>query len=117
MHLKSLLSYIPWSCAFFDYDIDYNWSCWKDLLFTAMDECVPLCWGKRKGNAPWISKELIRLCRKKKLLYNKARKSAKAVLWEKYRKLINAVKRECNLARWTCINTMASDLEIGGNSG
>ena len=89
-HLKSLLSYIPWSCAFFDDDIDYNWSCWKDLLFTAMDQCIPLCQSKRKSNTPWITKDLINLCRKKKSFYSKARKSADPVLWENYRKLNNA---------------------------
>ena len=115
-HLKSLLSYIPWSCAFFDDDIDYNWSCWKDLLFTAMDQCIPLCQSKRKSNAPWITKVLIKLCRKKKSLYSKARKSANPVLWEKYRKLNNAVKRGCNQARWTYINNMASELDFSGDS-
>ena len=113
-HLKSLLSYIPWSCAFFD--DDYNRTCWKDLLFTAMDQCIPLCQSKRKSNAPWITKDLIKLCRKKKSLYNKARKSANPALWEKYRKLNNAVKRECNQARWTYINNMASDLNFSGDS-
>ena len=114
--LKSLLSYIPWSCAFFDDDIDYNWSCWKDLLFTAMDQCIPLCQSKRKSNAPWITKDLINLCRKKKSLYSKARKSANPVLWEKYRNLNNAVKRECNQARWTYIINMASELDFSGDS-
>lgn len=49
VHRKSLLSYIPWQCAFLDDVIDYNWTCCKDLLFTAMDECIPirLC-GKKK---------------------------------------------------------------------
>ena len=56
------------------------------------------------------------MCRKKKLLYNKARKSSNPALWEKYRKLNNVVKRECNLARWTYINNMASDIAVSGNS-
>lgn len=30
-HLRSLLSYIPWHCAFFDSDINHDWACWKDL--------------------------------------------------------------------------------------
>ena len=49
--MRSLLSYIPWDCVFLDDDINQNWACWKDLLFTAVDEC----------NAPWITKELIAL--------------------------------------------------------
>ena len=75
-----LLACIPWSCAFFDDDIEYNWSCWKDLLFMAMDECIPVHWGKKKSNAPWISKDLIRLCRQKKL-YNKVRKNGNPALY------------------------------------
>ena len=86
------------------------------MLFTAMDQCIPLCQSKRKSNAPWITTDLIKLCRKKKSLYSKARKSANPVLWEKYRKLNNAVKRECNQARWTYINNMASELDFSGDS-
>ena len=37
-HLRSLLSYIPWHCAFFNSDIYHNWAFWKDLLFTAVNQ-------------------------------------------------------------------------------
>ena len=81
-----------------------------------MDQCIPLCQSKRKSNVPWITKDLIKQCRKKKSLYNKVRKSANPFLWEKYRKLNNAVKRECNQARWTYINNLASDLNFSVDS-
>ena len=65
-HLRSLLSYIPWDCVFFDDNINQNWACWKDLLFTALDECIPKRKGNRKPNAPWITKELTALFQKEK---------------------------------------------------
>ena len=83
-HLRSLLSYIPWDCVFFDDNINQNWACWKDLLFTAVDECIPKRKGNKKPNAPWITKKLIALCKKKRSLYKRARRSNKATIWEKY---------------------------------
>lgn len=91
-HLRSLLSHIPWHCAFFDNDMNQNWACWKDLLFTAVDECIPKRNGKKRSNAPWITKELIVLCKKKKSLYKRARRCNKTAFWEKYRKLNNLVE-------------------------
>ena len=41
-HLRSLLSYFwHWDRFLFDDNINQNWACWKDLLFTAVDECIP----------------------------------------------------------------------------
>ena len=114
-NLRSLLSYIPWHCAFFDSDINHNWACWKDLLFTAVDECIPKRKNRRKSNAPWITKELIVLCKKKKSLYKRARRSNTATIWEKYRQLNNSVKRLCNTARWSYIKKLALDLQENDN--
>ena len=110
-HLRSLLSYIPWDCTFFDSDINHNWACWKDSLFTAANECK----NRRSSNAPWITKELIVLCRKKKLLYNRARRSNKTAIWEKYHHLKNSIKRLCNTARWLYIRKLAVDLQENKN--
>ena len=114
-HLRSLLSYIPWDCVFFDDNINQNWACWKDLLFTALDECIPRRKGNKKPNAPWITKELIALCKKKRSLYKRARRSNKATIWKKYRRLNNSVKSLCNTARWAYINKLASDLKENEN--
>ena len=114
-HLRSLLSHIPWHCAFFDSKINHNWACWKDLLFTAVDECIPKRKNRRRSNAPWITKELNVLCKKKKSSYNRARRSNKTAIWEKYRQLTNSVKRLCNTTRWSCINKLALDLQENEN--
>ena len=114
-HLRSLISYIPWHCAFFDSDINHNWACWKHLLFTAVDECIPKRKNRRRSNASWITKELIVLCKKRKSLYNRARRSNTTATWEKYRQLNNSVKKLCNAARWSYIKKLALDLQENDN--
>ena len=41
-HLKSLFQRVNFDCALWGSDISYNWLLWKDLLFAAIDECVPM---------------------------------------------------------------------------
>ena len=64
-HLRALFNKLPWDCVQDDEDIN-NWETWKDLYFAAVNESVPKFHQKRKINAPWITKELIKLRRKRK---------------------------------------------------
>ena len=113
-HLRALLSFISWHCAFFDNYFNQIWACWRDLLFTAVDECIPKRMSKRRSNAPWITIELSVLCKKKKSLYKRARRSNKSAIWDKYWQLNNSVKRLCNTALWTYIKKLALDLNLPG---
>ena len=74
-HLRSLFSYSPWYFTLEQQDINANWEVWKDLYFAAVNESILKYRHKRKDIAPWITKDLIKLSRKKKHLYKKAKKS------------------------------------------
>ena len=110
-HLRNLLNYTPWHCAFLEDNIDLVWSAWSDLLLSAVDECIPNHQVKRSTNAPWIDCKLIKLCRKKKLLYKRAKKSSKESNWVNYSKFNNQLKKECNSARWRYINNLTEELK------
>ena len=71
--LKELLSLTPWELAWDDEVINNSWLAWKDLLLTAIDECIPKVNAKEKYNPPWISRELVKLCRKKKTAFKRAK--------------------------------------------
>ena len=60
-----LFAISPWKLAPADEDINRNWENWTALYFAAVDECVPKYRQKSKSNAPWITKELIKLSRKR----------------------------------------------------
>lgn len=92
-------------------NIDDNWTMWKDLLLAAVDDCIPRVNAKKKINTPWISKDLIRLCRKKKAAYRKAKRTAKTRDWNYYKKLNSMVKRACNSAHYEYINDLSTKLK------
>ena len=59
-HLKCLLQRVNFAdCVLWYNDINYNWLSWKDLLFPAIDECIPKIKVRRRQHAPWIRKELL----------------------------------------------------------
>ena len=60
--------------------------------------------------APWITKELIALCKKERSLY-KPRRSNKTAIWENHQRVNNSVKTHCRTARWAYIERLASDLK------
>ena len=55
-------------------DIDRIWAARSDLFLSAVDKCIPKLTAKRNSNAPWISRDLIKLCTRKKALFNSAKK-------------------------------------------
>ena len=63
-----------------DTDIDRIWATWSDLFSSAVDECIPKRAAKRNSNAPWISGDLIKMCRRKKALYKRAKKKTVLLL-------------------------------------
>jgi len=92
-----------------------NWQAWLDLFFAAVDQCIPKRRHNNKFNPPWISKELLKLCRKKKLLFRKAKRVNTDLLWMRYRTLNNSVKKACNAAKRNYINDLAVELATNNN--
>ena len=72
---------MPWECVFVSNDINEVWNAWVDLVNAAVDQCVPKKSKKKNRFAPWISNDIIKLARKKKRFYKKAKASDNADLW------------------------------------
>ena len=68
--LNELLRYVPWNCAFLEKDVDCCVDKVKDLFLAAADMCIPLFTVKRRTNPPWINREILRLIKKKKILWH-----------------------------------------------
>lgn len=65
---------------------------------------------KKNRRAPWISAKIIKLVRKKKRLYKKAKNSSNIESWSTYKKTSNLLKKECNKARWEYLDKLANDM-------
>ena len=70
------------------------WSAWTDLFFTAVDECLSKKRKNKNRRAPWISAQIIKLVRKKKRLYKKAKNSNNDESWSTYKKASNLTVEE-----------------------
>ena len=66
--------------------------------------------------APWITKDLIKLCRKKKSLYKKAKKSERDETWTAYRAPNNSLKKKCNSAKWQHLKELTEKLKTDNNA-
>ena len=98
-----------------DTDIDRIWAAWSDLFLSAVNECIPKRTVKRNPNAAWISGDLLKLCRRKKALYKRAKKTCALTDWDKYCKFNNFVKKECTSARRQFINNLADELKTSNS--
>ena len=108
--LNELFRHVPWECVFVSNDINEVWNAWVDLVNAAVDQCVPKKSKKKNRLAPWISNDIIRLARKKKRFYKKAKASDNADLWSKYKKVNNMIKKKCNTARWEYLKDLGSNM-------
>ncbi|CAB4007895.1 Hypothetical predicted protein [Paramuricea clavata] len=76
--LQNLLHLAPWHLSTTEHDMDSKWQVWKDLLASAVDDSIPKVGAaKKRQNAPWITRELILLCRKKRSVDKKAKRTGK----------------------------------------
>ena len=85
-----------------------------DLFFTAVDQCIPKVRKRKNQRAPWISSEIIKLARKKKCMYKRAKLRNCDESWLTYKKVNNLLKKACNEARWEYLNNLANNMHDKG---
>ena len=102
--------------CFYGYWHRSSMAAWSDLFLSTVVECIPRRTAKRNSNAPWISRYLIKLCRRKKVLYKRAKKTRALTHCDKYSKFNNYVKKECNSARRQFVNSLADELKTSNQS-
>ena len=68
-------------------DINTNWTFFRDNLTTLMNNTIPHCNTKAKTHLPWISRELIRMQRRRNKSHKKAKQTGLNKHWEQFREL------------------------------
>ena len=81
-------------------DIDKLWDTLTNTIQLAMDTNIPSKMTSSKPSVPWINSDIKRKIKKKRKLYNKARKTGDFELWDKFKELRRKNDREMrNLQR------------------
>ena len=72
--------------------IEENWTSFKTNLFHVMDNCIPQKHISSWQDSPWMNSGIKRLIRKKKRLWNNAKRTDTAENWQKFKVTRKAVK-------------------------
>ena len=84
-------------------------------ILTTEEQCIPKRRHNNKFNPHWKTKELLTLCRKKKLLYGKAKRANTVPYWNRYLAMNNSAKKACNAAKRNYTNDLADELAANDN--
>ena len=82
------------------------WDRFQTDLNTAINANIPSKMMKSNHSAPWITKSVKRLMKKKARLYKKAKQSKN---WTTYRKFQKECKRQIRKSEWTYINNVINE--------
>ena len=68
-------------------DIDINWTFFRERLTTLININIPRRYTKAKTHLPWITRELIRMQRRRNKSHKKANQTGLNSDWEKFKEL------------------------------
>ena len=91
---------VPWNCCFLTESIDDAWTNFKDLLFIAADQSIPMiCLRQNKKQLSWLSDESLKLIKCKRRAFKKAKRTHKEEDTRKYKSISNTVRALTSLKR------------------
>ena len=85
--LKNYLRNIDWESKFLDTDVEDSWTTFKNILDLAVQKFVPCSTIRAAGQPKWLTREIIRLVRRKKRAWQLTRTHGTAENWNKYKSL------------------------------
>ena len=91
-HFRDLLAMIPWDCCLSGNSIEDLWSSFKDLLFSAADQCIPKVTLRPRKSKHWLSKTTLYMIRKKKRAFKLAKRTKKDNDLGRYKVISNKVR-------------------------
>ena len=88
----------------------------KDLLFKAVETCIPIKSLRKMKNVPLLKPDVLKLIRQKRIVYKRAKASNSDNLWTRYQNLNNRTKKACNQARLEYLEQLSFKTANEGNS-
>ena len=79
--------------------IEDNWCKLRDTILDAIDQHIPSKTVRDGKHVPWLTSQIKRGIKKRKRLFNKAKKSGKEDDWLAFRKLRNSIRRDLDQAQ------------------
>ncbi len=109
-HMKYLLVNVPWQLCFDD-DINIMWNRTECFIKSCIDESVPKKVVRKNSNLPWMTREIRKLCTKKKRLYKRAKLSKSAVAQQQFKDCSNRLKALIRKSHITYTNSISENFK------
>ena len=94
--------------------VEDNYADFKAQVNSLLDKYVPTKKASTRLNTPWLTGSLRRMCRKKRRLYVRARKSHRKSHWEHHKAFKKDTLKALRRQRWSYINDL---LQVGLDKG
>uniref|UniRef100_A0A147BCJ7 Putative rna-directed dna polymerase from mobile element jockey-like protein n=1 Tax=Ixodes ricinus TaxID=34613 RepID=A0A147BCJ7_IXORI len=107
-HLRALLHLAPWSMVLSEPSTHEMYDLWTDFMTAIQTECVPHSPASKKKRPPWITTDIVKLARRKRLLFNRARKQHCASSYTKTRSLQKDIKRLVHKSHQEYVTSIAA---------
>ena len=91
------------------HDVNTNWIFFRDNLTTLMNNTIPHCNTKAKSHLPWISRELIRMQRRRNKSHKKAKQTGLNRHWEQFRELRRQTTKALATSYKSYVNNQIGD--------
>ena len=91
-----------------DTPVEQLWSAFKSNCHVCLDNVVPSKYSSTRFNQPWITTSIKKLTRKKQRLYNLARLTNAAPIWNQYRNIKRTIQADCHRAYNTYVSNMVN---------
>ena len=91
------------------HDVNTNWIFFRDNLTTLMNNTIPHCNTKAKSHLPWISRELIRMQRRRNKSHKKAKQTGLNKHWEQFRELRRQTTKALATSYKSYVNNQIGD--------
>ena len=75
-----------------NHDIDSLWDNFESIVKDSIDHSVPKKNVSKFKSLPWMTKEIRKMCTRKKLLYKRAKSCNSDVAWQQFKECSNKVK-------------------------
>ena len=96
--LREILHHIPWESVISDCPFEDCLTRFQDILFSAINQCIPQVTLRRRSRPPWISNEIMKLIRKKKKLWKRMKASGSSNLFLKFKEMRKITKKHIHLS-------------------
>lgn len=113
-NMRWALGCIDWRGEFYNKNLDEMWDSFKDIIHNICNTSVPVSTPRDPDKPPWLTRELIRLVRRKNRAWRSAKLYSCEETWRNYGELAKETRKKITNAKRNMERRLANSEDKGG---